>query len=74
MKYIKYNLTERLLNYFKESKSLNKLQQLLKNDVSDIVYNGNIGSSLAIDISHFLKNSNKTNLFIFKDKEEASYS
>ena len=73
MKYIKYNLTERLLNYFKESKSLNKLQQLLKNDVSDIVYNGNIGSSLAIDISHFLKNSNKTNLFIFKDKEEASY-
>jgi transcription-repair coupling factor (superfamily II helicase) len=66
-------LLEKLLDFFTESVSLKRLKKLLNNNTPSIFYSGSIGSSLAIDFINIIEDSKKNNLFIFSDKEEASY-
>jgi transcription-repair coupling factor (superfamily II helicase) len=66
-------LLEKLLDFFTESVSLKRLKKLLDNNTPSIFYSGSIGSSLAIDFINIIEDSKKNNLFIFSDKEEASY-
>ena len=66
-------MLEKLLDFFTESVSLKRLKKLLNNNTPSIFYSGSIGSSLAIDFINIIEDSKKNNLFIFSDKEEASY-
>ena len=66
-------MLEKLLDFFTESVSLKRLKKLLDNNTPSIFYSGSIGSSLAIDFINITEDSKKNNLFIFSDKEEASY-
>ena len=66
-------MLEKLLDFFTESVSLKRLKKLLDNNTPSIFYSGSIGSSLAIDFINIIEDSKKNNLFIFSDKEEASY-
>ena len=66
-------MLEKLLAFFTESVSLKRLKKLLDNNTPSIFYSGSIGSSLAIDFINIIEDSKKNNLFIFSDKEEASY-
>ena len=61
------------LTYFGEPKQTNAIKQALENDLAKIQLTRLIGSSFAITASSVVRNSNKPHLFIFRDKEEASY-
>ena len=62
-----------LLNYFGEPKQTNAINNALKNELARVQLTGLIGSSFAITASAVVRNSKKPHLFIFRDKEEASY-
>ena len=66
-------MLEKLLDYFSESVSIKKLKKLIDTNTTPIFYKGSIGSSLAIDFAKIIEDSKKNNVFIFSDKEEASY-
>ena len=62
-----------LLSYFGEPKQTKEIQLALEKEYSKIQITGTIGSSLAMTASAVVRQSNKPHLFIFRDKEEASY-
>tara|TARA_B100001142_G_scaffold170032_1_gene169590 strand:+ start:31102 stop:34428 length:3327 start_codon:yes stop_codon:yes gene_type:complete len=62
-----------LLTYFGEPKQTDAIKQALENELARIQLTSLIGSSFAITASAVVRESNKPHLFIFKDKEEASY-
>jgi len=62
-----------LLTYFGEPKQTNAIQLALEKEQTKIQLTGIIGSSLAMTASAVVRESNKPHLFIFRDKEAASY-
>ena len=62
-----------LLTYFGIPKQTASLKSVLQNKKIKIQLTGLIGSSFAITASAVVRESNKPHLFIFRDKEEASY-
>jgi len=62
-----------LLTYFGEPKQTDALKVALKKEHTKIQLSGLIGSSYAITASSVVRESNKPHLFIFRDKEAASY-
>ena len=62
-----------LLTYFGEPKQTDALKFALKKEHAKIQLSGLIGSSYAITASSVVRESNKPHLFIFRDKEAASY-
>jgi transcription-repair coupling factor (superfamily II helicase) len=62
-----------LLTYFGEPKQTDALKVALKKEHAKIQLSGLIGSSYALTASAVVRKSNKPHLFIFRDKEEASY-
>jgi transcription-repair coupling factor (superfamily II helicase) len=62
-----------LLTYFGEPKQTNAIQLALEKEQTKIQLTGIVGSSFAITASAVVRESNKPHLFIFRDKEAASY-
>ena len=62
-----------LLTYFGEPKQTHTIKQFLNEKLARIQIARLIGSSFAITASAVVRESNKPHLFIFRDKEEASY-
>ena len=62
-----------LLTYFGEPKQTNDIQLALVNEQAKIQLTGLIGSSFALTASAVVRTSNSPHLFIFRDKEAASY-
>ncbi len=62
-----------LLSYFGEPKQTDAIQSALEKGQIKIQLTGLIGSSFAITASAVVRNSNTPHLFIFRDKEAASY-
>ena len=62
-----------LLTYFGEPKQTHKIKQFLNEKLARIQIARLIGSSFAITASAVVRESNKPHLFIFRDKEKASY-
>ena len=62
-----------LLTYFGTPKQTASLKSVLQNKKIKIQLTGLIGSSFAITASAVIRESNTPHLFIFRDKEEASY-
>ena len=62
-----------LLTYFGEPKQTNAIKFALKKDYTKIQISGLIGSAFAITASALIRKSNQPHLFIFRDKESASY-
>jgi len=62
-----------LLTYFGEPKQTDAIQLALENEQAKIQLSGLIGSSFALTASAVVRESNKPHLFIFRDKEAASY-
>ena len=62
-----------LLTYFGEPKQTNAIQLALANEQAKIQLTGLIGSSFALTASAVVRTSNNPHLFIFRDKEAASY-
>ena len=62
-----------LLTYFGEPKQTNAIQLALENEQVKIQLTGLIGSSFALTASAVVRESNIPHLFIFRDKEAASY-
>lgn len=62
-----------LLTYFGEPKQTNAIQSALEKGQTKIQLTGLIGSSFAITASAVVRDSNTPHLFIFRDKEAASY-
>jgi len=62
-----------LLTYFGEPKQTNAIQLALGNEQAKIQLTGLIGSSFALTASAVVRTSNNPHLFIFRDKEAASY-
>ena len=62
-----------LLTYFGEPKQTNAIQLALENEQVKIQLTGLIGSSFALTASAVVRESNVPHLFIFRDKEAASY-
>lgn len=62
-----------LLTYFGEPKQTDAIKKALKNGHAKIQLHGLVGSSFAITASAVIRKSSKPQLFLFKDKEEASY-
>ena len=62
-----------LLTYFGEPKQANAIKKALENESAKIAISKLVGSSFAITASAVVRDSNKPHLFIFSDKEEASY-
>ena len=62
-----------LLTYFGEPKQANAIKKALEKQSAKIVLSKLVGSSFAITASAVVRDSNKPHLFIFRDKEEASY-
>ena len=62
-----------LLHYFGEPKQTDAIHLALENEQAKIQLTGLIGSSFALTASAIVRESNKPHLFIFRDKEAASY-
>ena len=62
-----------LLTYFGIPKATDKIKVALQKEKSKIQLNGLVGSSFAIIASAVVRESPVPHLFIFRDKEEASY-
>ncbi len=62
-----------LLTYFGEPQQTHKINQFLNENLARIQINRLIGSSFAITASAVVRKSTKPNLFIFRDKEQATY-
>ena len=62
-----------LLTYFGEPKQADAIQLALENEQAKIQLTGLIGSSFALTASAVVRESNTPHLFIFRDKEAASY-
>jgi len=62
-----------LLTFFGEPKQADAIQLALENEQAKIQLKGLIGSSFSITASAVVRESNKPHLFIFRDKEAASY-
>ena len=62
-----------LLTYFGEPKQTDVIKTALEKEQIKIHLTGLIGSSFALTASAVIRESNKPHLFIFRDKEEASY-
>ena len=62
-----------LLSYFGEPKQTNAIKSALDNKFSKIHITKLIGSSFSITASSVVRESNQPHLFIFRNKEEASY-
>ena len=62
-----------LLTYFGEPKQTNDIQLALVDEQAKIQLTGLIGSSFALTASAVVRTSNNPHLFIFRDKESASY-
>lgn len=62
-----------LVNYFGEPKQTDALKVALKKEHGKIQLSGLIGSSYAITASSVVRESNRPHLFIFRNKEDASY-
>ena len=62
-----------LLTYFGEPKQTVAIQTALKKDYTKIQLSGIIGSAFAITASALIRKCNQPHLFIFRDKEAASY-
>ena len=62
-----------LLTYFGEPKQTDAIKKVLEKDLVRIQLTGLIGSSFAITASAVVRDSHTPHLFIFRDKEEASY-
>ena len=62
-----------LLAYFGEPKQTNAIKLALEREKSKIQLTGAIGSSFAMTASAVVRQSKRPHLFIFRDKEEASY-
>lgn len=62
-----------LLTFFGEPKQTNAIKLALKKEQIKIKLKGTIGSCFAITASAVLRDSNRPHLFIFRDKESASY-
>jgi len=62
-----------LLTYFGEPKQTNAIKEALENNLAKIQITRLTGSSFAITASAVVRKSNKPHLFIFRDKEDASY-
>ena len=62
-----------LLNHFGEPKQTNVIKSALEKECSRIHLTGLIGSSFSLTASAVVRESSKPHLFIFRDKEEASY-
>ena len=62
-----------LLTYFGEPKQADIIKIALEKPQTKIQINRLIGSSFALTASAVVRESNKPHLFIFRDKEEASY-
>ncbi len=62
-----------LLTYFGEPKQTNAIQLALEKEQTKIQLTGIIGSSFALTASAVVRESKKPHLFIFRDKEAASY-
>ena len=62
-----------LLTYFGKPRQTDAIKKVLEKDLVRIQLTGLIGSSFAITASSVVRNSNTPHLFIFRDKEEASY-
>lgn len=62
-----------LLSYFGEPKQTDAVQSALEKGQTKIQLTGLIGSSFAITASAVVRNSSIPHLFIFRDKEAASY-
>ena len=62
-----------LLTYFGEPLATEELKIALKKETSKIQLKGLVGSSFALTASAVVRESSVPHLFIFRDKEEASY-
>ena len=62
-----------LLTYFGEPKQTNAIKKALENESAKISVSKLVGSSFAITASAVVRDSNNPHLFVFRDKEEASY-
>ena len=62
-----------LLTYFGKPKQTDAIKKVLEKNLVRIQLTGLIGSSFAITASSVVRDSNTPHLFIFRDKEEASY-
>ena len=62
-----------LLRYFGEPKETHSIREALEKAEIKIQITGLIGSSFAIIASGVIRTSDKPHVFVFKDKEEASY-
>ncbi|MBT5090580.1 MAG: hypothetical protein HOM24_05800, partial [Flavobacteriales bacterium] len=62
-----------LLTYFGEPRQTNAIQLALEKEHTKIQLTGLIGSSFAMTASAVVRKSKKPHLFIFRDKEAASY-
>ena len=62
-----------LLTYFGEPKQTDVITKVLANELARIQITRLIGSSFAITAGAVVRESNKPHLFIFRNKEEASY-
>ena len=62
-----------LLTYFGEPKQTYAIKNALDNELTRIQLTGLIGSSYAITAGAVVRESKRPHLFIFRDKEEASY-
>ena len=62
-----------LLTYFGEPKQTDVIKNALKKQQVKIQLSGLIGSSFALTASAIVRKSNNPHLFIFRDKETASY-
>jgi len=62
-----------LLTYFGEPLATEELKIALKKENSKIQLKGLVGSSFALTASAVVRESSVPHLFIFRDKEEASY-
>ena len=62
-----------LLTYFGAPQQTHKINQFLNENLARIQINRLIGSSFAITASAVVRKSTKPNLFIFRDKEQATY-
>ena len=62
-----------ILTYFGTPKQTNSLKSAVEIGNTKVQLKGLIGSSFATTASAVVRESNKPHLFIFRDKEEASY-
>ncbi len=62
-----------LLTYFGKPRQTDAIKKVLEKDLVRIQLTGLIGSSFAITASSVVRDSKTPHLFIFRDKEEASY-